>query len=586
MKSKGGVWLPPDGSSGESAWSRIRTLLSWLWGKSRRYLGNRYFVFLVFMVAFAEGLGRMSEMPGIWPHLLIEGPILLALYWALNFILRPGKPAPYVAAAPIVLAYAAYDVFFSAYGSVFRIIDFQNLPELVKVAPLVWRAGLLAALALPVVLVLCFVDYRRYRRILMVAGLAAVLVSTVEFLPSVVLFGLNLARIKVTVFSDVQSVDDNGRFTMVLYFEARRRKALADVARYRERGDYAMEARTAADFIRTHGNHRNVHLVILESFLDPTLLGAVAFSRDPRHPDFAKLVGDGQGFSVSPVFGGGTAQAEFEVLCGVPALHRLSSIEFDDFTGQAAGCMPRILAQAGYATNASNAFEPNYFNATKAYSGIGFDNIFFPIEYANARPSYLTIADESEDEGYIFDGDLFDQNLAFVARTLREHPDRPILNYVLGIYGHAPHEIDLQQRPLVLSVKAPHNDQQLLRAANQYWYRTQAIAKYVRGLIKLDPNSLIIIMSDHLPPLDEGVKSYKDFRYLDNIEDSTHLNRILVVENGVVVRHKTINHYDVSSLIYDYLTSQGFCTKNDCVLSASVREDKYMWLMAHAVGLQ
>ena len=34
------------------------------------------------------------------------------------------------------------------------------------------------------------------------------------------------------------------------------------------------------------------------------------------------------------------------------------------------------------------------------------------------------------------------------------------------------------------------------------------------------------------------------------------MNRILVVENGKVVRHKTIHHYQVPSLIYDYLTRE------------------------------
>ena len=32
-----------------------------------------------------------------------------------------------------------------------------------------------------------------------------------------------------------------------------------------------------------------------------------------------------------------------------------------------------ILHQAGYATYVSNAYQPDYFNSTKAYTGIGFD---------------------------------------------------------------------------------------------------------------------------------------------------------------------------------------------------------------------
>jgi len=296
------------------------------------------------------------------------------------------------------------------------------------------------------------------------------------------------------------------------------------------------------------------------------------------------LVGDQQGFSISPAFGGGTAQAEFEALCGVPALEEFSEIEFDDFTGHAAGCMPGILHQAGYSTYASNVYQPDYFNSSEAYRGIGFEKTYYPREYGPDRETYLTIKNASDDETYLFDGDLFNQNLAFIARTLRENPDRPILNYVLTMYGHEPNDMDVSRRPLVLSMKAPYDDPQLLRAANQYWYRTQAIASYIRGLIKLDPKSLIILVSDHVPPLEEGIQSYKKFAYLDNAEGSTHMNRIVVVEDGKVVRHDTIHHYDIPSLIYDYLTGQRFCAQNKCDLSSAEREEKYKLLISRAVS--
>ena len=183
--------------------------------------------------------------------------------------------------------------------------------------------------------------------------------------------------------------------------------------------------------IQKNGNRHNVYLVVLESFVDPNLFRAVTYSKDPQHPDFTQLVEGNLGFSISPVFGGGTAQAEFEALCGVPALEELSEIEFDDFTGHAAGCMPGILHQAGYSTYASNVYQPDYFNSTKAYTGAGFEKIYYPLEYARDRETYLTVGNVSSDETYLFDGDLFNQNLAFVARTLQEHPGQPIFNYVL-----------------------------------------------------------------------------------------------------------------------------------------------------------
>jgi phosphoglycerol transferase MdoB-like AlkP superfamily enzyme len=558
--------------------------LSWLGSKTRLIATSRSFVFLVFIVALSEVLYRITGVAAVRSHLRTELPLLLGIYWAFTFVFRPTKLSAFVAAIPIVVFYLGFDLFHLFWGSIFKAIDSESLPLLLKVLPWPSKIGVVLLLFSPIVLVLCFVDYRKYLRVISVAVLAALVVLAVELRPSIVLAALEKAGFQVAEWSDVESVNENGRLATTLYFEAKRRQAFFDTATYAHRTDYENEIRANVDLIRTYGNHRNVHLVVLESFVDPNLFAGVSYSKDPRSPEFAELVGDNQSFSVSPVFGGESAQAEFEVLCGVPALQKLSEIEFDDFTGDATGCMPDILGQSGYSTIVSNAFEPDYFNWMKAYPGVGFQKIDFPREYGSAQTTYLTAKNVSDSEQYVFDGDLFDQNLAFIKQTLRDAPNRPILNYVVGTYGHEPHEIDTGKRPLVISMTAAHKDEQLLRAVNQYWYRSQAIARYIRALIALDPKSLIIVVSDHLPPLDAGIRSYSDFRYLNNTEDSTHLNRILIVEDGRVVRRETIHHYQIPTLIYGYLTGNAFCARSKCDPPDSERETQYMSLMAHAVG--
>ena len=57
-----------------------------------------------------------------------------------------------------------------------------------------------------------------------------------------------------------------------------------------------------------------------------------------------------------------------------------------------------------------------------------------------------------------------------------------------------------------------------------------------------------------------------------------------MVEDGKVVRHKTIHHYNVPSLIYDYLTGEKYCAQNNCDPSSAEREDKYMLLISRAVS--
>lgn len=132
-------------------------------------------------------------------------------------------------------------------------------------------------------------------------------------------------------------------------------------------------------------------------------------------------------------------------------------------------------------------------------------------------------------------------------------------------------------------------DPQLQRSANQFYYRSAAIADYVSAIVNRDRNSLIILVSDHVPPLQFGPNTYRDLRYLDNRADSIHLNRILITENGKVKRYAIIHHYDAPKLILTYITDGAYCRDKVCGLARNrlindrqSLHDQYMKLMAHA----
>ena len=295
------------------------------------------------------------------------------------------------------------------------------------------------------------------------------------------------------------------------------------------------------------------------------------------------------GFSLSPVFGGKTAQAEFEALCGVHAFGEMTGVEFNSFTGSPANCLPGVLGQAGYESIASNAYKPSFFNALKAYKGIGFSEMYFPQEFDGTAKSYLRKGDTSGEMEYMFDGNLFTQNLEFITPLLKAPGHRPLFNYVLTIYGHMPHLINKEKRPLVLKMQSPFKDQFLEWSANQIYYRSQAVADYVNNLMSIDPESLIILVSDHLPPGQYGMASYQKLQYLDGSEKSMHMNRILIVEAGKVKTLTTIHHYDIPALIINSITDGAYCREIKCDFTAKgSREDRlglhdaYMRVMAHA----
>lgn len=514
--------------------------------------------------------------------------LVLYLYLYFYLIQRPGRWRPLLAGMPVLLLYLVADIFHHFYGKVFRIIEALELPELLQVLPLSYSVPMVLLFLIPLLWLLSAIDFRK--RVVILTGALPLLITValLEFLPAAYATLIEDNGNEIVIYSDAMSVQNNGRLTMLLYREAKRVETLAATAPYRDRAQYDQAAQQFATELQGDGTPRNVHLIVLESFLDPTLFKKATFSMDPIHPDFRALFGDKLGFSISPVFGGATAQAEFEVICGVPAMEQLTSVEFNLFTGSAAECMPGILDRLGYRTIATNAYKPNFFNAIPGYKGTGFQEIYFPREFSGSHPTYYANGDDADDD-FIFDGSLFDQNLAFIKQHMKEHPGQPLLNYMMTVYGHTPHIIDTNKRPMVIEIEAEHQDDHLLRATNQFYYRTQAIAAYVKALHEIDPEGLVILVSDHVPPLIYGPGTYEKLEYHDNSESLPHQNRLMIVERGTPRVYPTVHHYELNRMVYDYVSRGSYCQQHNCPhldpAGAKPRDayrDQYLRLMAHA----
>lgn len=517
----------------------------------------------------------------------LEIGFVIYLYALLYVIQRPGKGRALLAAVPIFLIYMVHDVFYLIYGKVFRFINLAEVPELLQVVPLSYAILLVVIFVLPMLLIICRVNYRQPLLIMLALSPLIVLTVMIESSPTAFANSFKSVANEIVKYSDGKSVENNGRLAMLMYREAQRSATLDKIAPFRDREHYEQQAAQRVASIQSHLKPRNVHLIVLESFLDPRLFKDLKFSQPPVHPDFEKRFGDKLGLSISPVFGGATAQAEFEVLCGVPAFEKLSSVEFNVFTGSAAHCLPGILSDLHYRTIASNAYKPNFFNAIPGYEGMGFKELQFPVEFYSAAPSYLHFGDPGVEE-YLFDDDLLSQNLAFVKAHLQEHPDQPMLNYMMTIYGHTPHLLDPVKRPEIIQTTAPYADDHLQRSANQFYYRTQALAHYVEQLIALDKNSLIILISDHVPPLRNGPNTFNALHYMNDVEHGMYYNRVAIIENGQAVKYAPIHHYELPDVVLNYLTAGEHCQTHACAhlgKTTSTREarlDDYLTLMAHA----
>ena len=120
----------------------------------------------------------------------------------------------------------------------------------------------------------------------------------------------------------------------------------------------------------------NVILVLSESFWDPTVLPGVTFGDGDPIPTFHRLAREfGRLDVVCPVFGGGTCDAELEVLSGCNmAFFPHGSAPYKYYLRQPLPSLASILRKQGYLTVSIHAVLESYFNDCEVQPRLGFED--------------------------------------------------------------------------------------------------------------------------------------------------------------------------------------------------------------------
>lgn len=243
---------------------------------------------------------------------------------------------------------------------------------------------------------------------------------------------------------------------------------------------------------------RNVYLILLESFWDPLLLKNVRFNRDPLGPSFRKMwKATGHSTIMSPVFGGYTANAEFESLCGFPVVD--DDIKFERRMRNAAPCLPAVLGAHGYDTVVSHPNIPSFWNRVNAYNRLGFQ-------------TYWSIRDfELDDMNFEFLSDISLYRQVLDKQRQRQVPEKAAFHYIVTYFGHwAGSELypRNESRPQVIRCVERCETPEIESYANAAYYKAQEFVAFVERLRKEDPDALIVAFGDHLPYLGENFQGY------------------------------------------------------------------------------
>jgi hypothetical protein len=250
------------------------------------------------------------------------------------------------------------------------------------------------------------------------------------------------------------------------------------------------------------GTPRNVHIVLEESFWDPAPLTATGLKQSPLDPRFLALWDQaGRSTTLSPAFGGQTANAEFEALCGFPLAQ--GAVRFEQPLNDDLPCLPRLLAGYGYRSVASHPNTPGFWNRQASYDRLGFE-------------TFWSIADFRQDDMtsiFLSDASLHRQ----VAEKLAASNDpRPVFDYTVTYYGHWLYDLD-EKRPQAFATETEIED--LARYVSVVHWKSRDMMDAIEAWQRSDPDSLIIVFGDHLPILGHNFAGYTESGFLGGAGD-------------------------------------------------------------------
>lgn len=233
----------------------------------------------------------------------------------------------------------------------------------------------------------------------------------------------------------------------------------------------------------------DVIVVMSESFFDPTRLPGVEFEQDPL-PNVHRLQRDAaSGALYPPVFGGGTANTEFEFLTGhsmrfLPA----GSVPYQQYVRRKHRSLASIFAAEGYRTEAAHIYHRWFWEREQVYRHFGFQ-----------RFTSMEQVDLSERKTWYPSDALLTRELV---KALEADPS-PLFMFGISVEAHGPYEPNRYAEPAV-RFSGPLDDAaraELSTYVEAVNHADRELGALVDYLEQRGRPAVLVFFGDHLPSL-------------------------------------------------------------------------------------
>ncbi|PKJ57485.1 LTA synthase family protein [Bacillus sp. SN10] len=293
----------------------------------------------------------------------------------------------------------------------------------------------------------------------------------------------------------------------------------------------------------------NIIFVMSESFWDPTKVTNLSFSEDPvpnLHHYIENFPG---GQTISPTFGGNTANVEFEALTSYSmSLLKPGSIPYQQvvINKKEIPSIPTALKKEGYYTSAIHSFGRSFFKRDDVYRVLGFDKF-------NADD---TMENVDIDGDYISDLAMSKEIIAEL-----EKQKQPTFIHAVTMQNHFPFtEGRFGENLIEISGLENEESKGELETYTEGLRRSDEALQYlIEQLDNLDRPTLLVFFGDHLPSLGTNKSFYKENGYITN--EKTPSERLAMAQTPLLMYANfdmsndnlgVVSPIHFSNLIFDY----------------------------------
>lgn len=233
----------------------------------------------------------------------------------------------------------------------------------------------------------------------------------------------------------------------------------------------------------------NIIFIMNEAFWDPTLLPDVKFSVDPVPTVHELEQTSTHGYLLSPQFGGGTSNVEFEVLTGNSMSFLPSgSVPYQQYVNRATPSLASYFEDQGYKSMGIHSYEGWFWNRTNVYKDLGFEGFMSKEYFDNPEYKGLFISDDEVSRSII--------------RQVDES-DRPMFIYAVTMQNHGPYDGNRYgSNPIKAEGPLTDDARSLLETYTHGAHDAdQSLKMLIDHFSKSEKPTVIVFYGDHLPML-------------------------------------------------------------------------------------